>query len=289
MQEVSADPRVPEPDQGNLGLKTSHQHNVVLEQFAQNMTENIMQSCLSQMEMVEPEVESRFKQNEEMLAEELASSVVEEALREVSRGQSIFQRPVSLEIEDGQAKGLDQSENDFEDFNPKMDPSNQFQTSEDIQPCRAPLSQSGFLVLGSIDYPDAPPTTPLLPELERSRYSFAKKLKGGLAKVFMPSPPPPTPKEEGDGANNDPRVELMEHLMHSLSTDELAREYLEIGGHHGAKVVAFAEALSCDIIESVLNFKNRDLMAETSDLNKLAHQLAETIISSSLDEAKMTV
>uniref|UniRef100_A0A3Q1IJ09 Uncharacterized protein n=1 Tax=Anabas testudineus TaxID=64144 RepID=A0A3Q1IJ09_ANATE len=51
----------------------------------------------------------------------------------------------------------------------------EFQSSKDTQPYHPPLSQSGLPVVGSLDYPDAPPTTPLLPELERSRHSFARK------------------------------------------------------------------------------------------------------------------
>ncbi|XP_041635836.1 A-kinase anchor protein 11 [Cheilinus undulatus] len=292
MQEVSADPRVPKGDHGNFGRsespKTSHQNNAVLEKFAQNMTKSIIQSFLSQMEMVEPEGMARFNQNQEMLAEELASSVVQEALREVCGDQNILEKMES--DEDGrQATFLDQSKNKFLENDPKIDPNKEFQTSEGIQPHNPSFSQSGLPLLGSIDYPDAPPTTPLLPELERSRYSFAKKLKGGLAKVFMPSPPPPTPKEEEDGANNDPRVELMEQLMQSLSTDDLAREYLEVGGDHGARIEAYAEALSCGILDSVLYLKNRDQITENNDLHLLAHQLAETIIASSLDEVRMIV
>uniref|UniRef100_UPI0037E8D8BB uncharacterized protein n=1 Tax=Semicossyphus pulcher TaxID=241346 RepID=UPI0037E8D8BB len=282
MKEVSADPLVPEPSPVNLGsskgLRTSHGNNEVLEQFAQKMTENIIQSFLSQMEMVEPEAEARFNQNQEMFAEELASAVVEEALRDVHRGQNVFKIPRSV--------GVD-SAGDFSDT--EMDPSKECQTSEDTEPCHPPLSQLGLPILGSLDYPDAPPTSPLLPQLERSRHSFAKKLKGGLAKVFLPSPPPPTPKEEDESAINDPRLELMEHLMHSLSTDDLARDYLEVGPHTGAKMEAYAEALSCDIIDWVLRSKNSNLIADNSDIHLLAHQLAETIITSSLDEAKIIV
>uniref|UniRef100_A0A3Q3QRV9 Uncharacterized protein n=1 Tax=Monopterus albus TaxID=43700 RepID=A0A3Q3QRV9_MONAL len=36
--------------------------------------------------------------------------------------------------------------------------------SNDTQPDHPPLSQSGLPIVGSLDYPDAPPTTPLLPE-----------------------------------------------------------------------------------------------------------------------------
>ncbi|XP_045921646.1 uncharacterized protein si:dkey-171c9.3 isoform X2 [Micropterus dolomieu] len=296
MQALSADLRVPEPTPENdgisEGLKRSHQNNEVLEKFAQNITENIIQSFISQMEMVEPEVDcvvSGFNQNQEMLAEELASAVIEVALREVCNSQNMedhlegFQssRPFMNDSE---------SEIDFLGMDSETEPGKETQTSKDTQPCYPPLSQSGLPVMGSLDYPDAPPTTPLLPELERSRNSFARKLKGGLAKVFLPSPPPPTPKDEdphSDSAITDPRVELMEHLMHSLPTDDLARDSLEVGTHHGDNMEAFAEALSCDILDWVLSGRNKRQIPD-SNLHLLAHQLAETIITSSLDEAKIS-
>lgn len=307
MQEVSEDPRVPEPTLENFGnpedLRGSHLNNGVLEKFAQNMTENIVQSFISQM--VGPEVDlgvSKFTQNQEMLAEGLASAVIEVALKEVCRGQNVedhlegFQssRSVGVTMDGGQVNLplIDQSESkkDFLDMDAEMDPGKNIQTSKDTQLCHPPLSQSGLPIIGSLDYPDAPPTTPLLPELERSRHSFARKLKGGLAKVFLPSPPPPTPKDKEDdsaGAAIDPQVELMEHLMHSLPTDGLAGYYYEEGPHHGATMEAFAEALSCDIINWVL--RTREQIADDIDIHLLAHRLAETIITSSFDEARMLV
>ncbi|XP_074480647.1 uncharacterized protein LOC141761215 isoform X1 [Sebastes fasciatus] len=249
------------------GLKRSHLNIGVLEEFAQNMSENIIQSFISQMETVEPEMDCRASRNQEVLAEELASAVIEVALREVS------ERSAGVKMDGGQ----------------EMDPGKEIQTSKDANPCHPSLSQSGLPVVGSLDYPDAPPTTPVLTELERSRHSFSRKLKGGLATVFLPSPPPPTPKDKEDGAASDPQVELMEHLMHSLTTDDLERDYFEVGSHHGAKMEAFAEALSRDIIDWVLSDEHREQIADNSNLHLLAHQLAETIITSSLHEAKMLV
>ncbi|XP_071315045.1 uncharacterized protein [Trachinotus anak] len=294
MQAVSAESRMPKPNLENLGIPAGHNRNHpnfgALEKFAQNMAENIIQSFINQMEMVEPEVSSS-NQDQETLAEELASAVIEIALREVCGGCKIegFQssRSAGVQSDDEQAENLaflDESRREKE-FS-TMD----FQTSKDIQPYHPPLSHSGLPVVGSLDYPDAPPTTPLLPELERGRQSFARKLKGGLAKVFLPSPPPPTPKDKEDdiGSVNNHRVELMEHLMHSLSTDDLARDYFE-GVQHGADTEAFAEALSCNIIDWVLSAKSREQLADDRELHLLAHQLAETIITSSLDEAKKSV
>ncbi|XP_049425288.1 uncharacterized protein si:dkey-171c9.3 isoform X2 [Epinephelus fuscoguttatus] len=287
MQAASADTRVPEPTPE--GLKRSRLNIGVLEEFAQNMAENIIQSFISQMDMVEPEVDdraSRFNQNQEMLAEELASAVVEVALKEVCRGRNVQDHHEGLKMDGRRAKNLLYMNESDSKISTEMDPDKD--KDKDTQPCHPPLSQSGLPVVGSLDYPDAPPTTPLFPELERSRHSFARKLKGGLAKVFLPSPPPPTPKDkEGDSDGGDPQAELMEHLMHSLSTDDLARDYCEVGPHIGAKMEAFAEALSCDIIDWVLSNKNGEQMGD--DLHLLAHKLAATIITSSLDEAKMLV
>lgn len=138
--------------------------------------------------------------------------------------------------------------------------------SKDVQ--KSPLlSQSGLPILGSLDYPDAPPTTPLLPELEKSRLSFTRKLKGGLAKEFLPSPPPPTPKEHDPGTY-DPKVELLEHLMHSLTTDQSQKDYTKCCNNE--EIDAYAEALSCDIM-------------------KCAKPMAQAIIKSTLDEANIRV
>ncbi|XP_044198357.1 A-kinase anchor protein 11 [Thunnus albacares] len=300
MQAVSPDSMVPEltPEETGIsaGLKSSPVNVGTIEKFANNMADNIIQSLLGQTEMVEPEVDwrfSSFNQDPETLAEELASVVIEAALREACRSQNIedhvegFQnsRPTGVKTDGGQASSDESGrEKDVSDV--------ELQASRDTQPCHPPLSQSGLPIVGSLDYPDAPPTTPLLPELERSRHSFARKLKGGLAKEFLPSPPPPTPKDQEDDsgvANDDPQVELMEHLMHSLSINNISREYFEGGPQLGTVMETFAESLSYDIIDRALRAKSREQKADGSDLHLFAHQLAETIITSSIDEAKMLV
>uniref|UniRef100_A0A096MA28 Uncharacterized protein n=1 Tax=Poecilia formosa TaxID=48698 RepID=A0A096MA28_POEFO len=204
MQTLSADSkwREPVPETSGKGIPM---YADILDKFAQNLADNIILSSLEQMEKLEP-AELQPIQTPETLAEELASAIVEVALKD------------------------------------------ELQTHRNSQSNHPPLYQSGLPAVGSLDYPDAPPTTPLIPELERSRNSFARKLKGGLAKVFLPSPPPPTPKDKEDnsgGVISDPQVELMEHLMHSLSTNDLARDGLQA---HGAGVEAFAEVLSCDVL-----------------------------------------
>lgn len=251
-----------------------------IEKFAQNMAENLMKSFLGQT--VEPE-ESRSFPDQEMFAEDLGSAVMEAALREVCGGRMDREKGKNLSSVDQLDK-----EKDVLGVETHMDPVKEVRASRSNQPHHPPLSQSGLPPVGSLDYPDAPPTTPLLPELERSRHSFARKLKGGLAKVFLPSPPPPTPKEEKDAGCSitDPQVEFMEHLMHSLSTDDVTRDTFEGGSQRGASMEAFAEALSCDVIDWALSAKNREELPDDNNLHLLANKLAESIITSSFDEAK---
>nr|XP_046237549.1 uncharacterized protein si:dkey-171c9.3 [Scatophagus argus]XP_046237550.1 uncharacterized protein si:dkey-171c9.3 [Scatophagus argus] len=303
MQTVSAEPGMPESTPENIseGLGSSHLNNGVLEKFAQNMAENIIQLFTSQMETAEPAADfevSRFNQKLEMLADGLASVVIEAALKEACSGQNNedlsaggFQssRSAVIKMDGGQVNQpfIDrcESQRDSLEMDTELDPGKEIQTSKDTQLYHPPLSQTGLPLVGSLDYPDAPPTTPLLPELERSRHSFARKLKGGLAKVFLPSPPPPTPKDkedDSDGSSVDPRLALMEHLMHSLPTEDLARDHFEVGRNHGANMEAFADALSRDIIDWVLSASEQT--ANDGGVHLLAQKLAETIITSSLDE-----
>ncbi|KAF7645449.1 hypothetical protein LDENG_00204550 [Lucifuga dentata] len=313
MQAVTADPA---PENPGMPLNVG-----TLRAFAQNMVENIIQPFVNQMEIEEPEVDHRASspnQDWEMLAEELASAVIEVALKEACRGrameefqhsQEVFQSsssppsPYGVRRKDGtggHAKKLS-----FSDGSVVVDANINAQTNQ------TPLSQSGLPVLGSLDYPDAPPPTPLVPEPIWSKDSFIRKLKGGLAKEFLPSPPPPTPKDEWDGIeapSGELRLDFMEDVMRSLSTgcaeggeagwkDDLqkASDSYE-GGNHvvGAKMEAFAEALSVDIINrvtsryaSILNTKNMEKTDNNSDICLLAHRLAETIITTSFDEVKM--
>lgn len=252
MQDAGGKP-APEPSEG---LRD------VLEKFANTVTENVIRSIATA-------TVCGFDQPWETLAEDLASAVVEVALMEVSGGEGDeggFQRSGSG-VDDAPNTGISQPR--------------RIGASPDLDSQRCPLSQLGLPTVGSLEYPDAPPTTPVFHELERSRSSFARKLKGGLAKVFLPSPPPPTPKDgEHDctSAEPDPQVELMEHLMHSLTTWAPDEEK----PHGGAKMEALAEALSCDIIEQVLR-------PGVIDVHLQAHRLAKNILALSLDEARTLV
>ncbi|XP_008433561.1 A-kinase anchor protein 11 [Poecilia reticulata] len=283
MQTLSADSKWREPVPETSGKRIS-MYADILNEFAQNLAGNIILSSLEQMEKLEPAVLQPI-QTPETLAKELASAIVEVALKDVCLPQyppSDVEKNDCEEAENGPpASGEEEDLLELE-----MISLRELQTHRNSQSNHPPLYQSGLPAVGSLDYPDAPPTTPLIPELERSRNSFARKLKGGLAKVFLPSPPPPTPKDKENnsgGVISDPQVELMEHLMHSLSTKDLARDGLKA---HGASVEAFAEVLSCDVLSWVLSVKNEQQGSDESDLDQLAHQLAETIITSSLDKAK---
>lgn len=236
----------------------------VLQEFAAAVAGDVIRSLVSEMAAAVAVGASGSAPPWEALAEDLASAAVQTGLTEASGGGS--------EKMDGASDS-------------RMAQSGRIRPPEDSQP----PSQLGLPTLGSLDYPDAPPTTPLFPELQRSRSSFARKLKGGLAKVFLPSPPPPTPKDEDGGPAGpdlDPRAELMEHLMLSLTTWDPYDER----PHGGAGMEALAEALSCDIIgRALLSAGERGPHHPAMDVHLQAHRLAENILASSLDEVRMLV
>lgn len=280
MEEVQIDPKGPESTLQNLGsseaLTGSPANKGVLEKFAQNMTDSVIQAFMSQLVVTQDDiVVSECDHNHEMLAEGLAAAVLDYALMEVHKNVRSF----GLKMDEGEAD-LSSTDQSDQIRDTEMDPYKGIQTSTH---CFHP---SGLPPMGSLDYPDAPPTTPLLPEVLRGRDSFARKLKGGLAKVFLPSPPPPTPKDKEDdsaSAANDPRVELMEHLIRSLPKNDSVGVDHANGAHDWENLEVFAEALSCNIIDRALG--TTEQAEENIDIHSIAHRLAETIISSSLDEA----
>ncbi|KAK7909529.1 hypothetical protein WMY93_014213 [Mugilogobius chulae] len=124
------------------------------------------------------------------------------------------------------------------------------------------------------DYPDAPPPTPLDPEMQKTRQSFTRKLKGGLAKEFTPSPPPPTPTPttvEHQKDEFDAKAELMTQLMRSLSAGESDK----------GKIEEFAEALSTEVMKRAFAEVGERLCAEI-----LGVQMAKVIVKCSLDEVR---
>lgn len=159
-----------------------------------------------------------------------------------------------------------------------------------------PTTLDDMAQLGSLDYPDAPPSTPLLPEMMKSRASFTRKLKGGLAKEFLPSTPPPTPKDQQslledkltDGAVD--KSEFMVRLMRSLSLacSQLGEENgTESENRIQSEISDYAAQLSADIIQCITAAQARssgNIETPVRDVHVLADQLAEEIIMTSIAE-----
>lgn len=153
-------------------------------------------------------------------------------------------------------------------------------------------SLKSMVSLGSIEYPDAPPSTPLIPEMMKSRDSFSRKLKGGLAKEFLPSPPPPTPKDQmlpllENQTTDTPtdKSDFMMRLMRSLSLEcvkqggqeeQTAAEVIDGGLQNDIpRLFDYASQLSADILHFITT--------DDIDGNKLvAKQLADEIVKTSL-------
>nr|XP_005992949.2 PREDICTED: A-kinase anchor protein 4 [Latimeria chalumnae] len=86
------------------------------------------------------------------------------------------------------------------------------------------LAKAALTNTRSVDYPEAPPPTPLEPTKGKRHSSFTRKLKGGLAKEFLPSPPPPTPKEYSlnfslKSRDQKEKSEFVTKLIRSLSLE----------------------------------------------------------------------
>ncbi|XP_053716770.1 uncharacterized protein si:dkey-171c9.3 [Synchiropus splendidus] len=194
---------------------------ITVEAFAHALTDSIIQGFASEiMEAEGNHPVSRFRANQMIFADELASAVVALSLSEAC--QSLNTRDHTAECHSRSSKM------DVSKTQPRPDP---------------PL-------VGSLDYPDAPPCTPLLHERETSRDSFVRKLKGGLAKEFVPSPPPSTPKDlENPGADAQ-QPELMKQLMHSLAT---VADNCPAEPDDGAVIDTFAETVSSNIIRCCMH------------------------------------
>ncbi|XP_073693333.1 uncharacterized protein [Garra rufa] len=163
----------------------------------------------------------------EMLAEELTLQVCCKALEEMER-HHYSDDPSSKSMDDkgvmdGNASVLCSSGYNCDKNASEMEPDNKMEEYYDTSATVYATSLKSMASLGSIEYPDAPPSTPLLPEMIRSRASFTRKLKGGLAKEFLPSPPPPTPKDHMqtlmESQMTDASTDFMVKLMRSLSRE----------------------------------------------------------------------
>ncbi|KAI4896826.1 hypothetical protein NFI96_029283 [Prochilodus magdalenae] len=272
--------------------------------------------------------------NQEQLVGRLASEIYRSALEEVTKHSCLaggrFEASSNVLSEKMDEKDdiadllseacssmhcCDQGQSDMEvDQKPEANESTQNHDRPFSDPC-SPVQQSNFTTysntlndmanMGSLDYPDAPPSTPLLPEMMKSRASFSRKLKGGLAKEFLPSPPPPTPKDQqtlsedkitGTAAD---KSEFMVRLMRSLSLacsqhGDLDEEQDGIGTEdesrfqNGISTLSdYAAWLSADIISCMAMAQactsiNRE--TPVRDVQHLANHLAEEIIIMSVAE-----
>lgn len=206
----------------------------VVDKFSQMKMESIIEAVVDHLVVKQEEsAVPQHHQNQETLAQGLATAVIEGALVQLNTSWN------GPQTSNGE----------------KMAAAEACAFSIESQCRQSNPVQSGLPPMGSLDYPDAPPTTPLVLDLERGRDSFARKLKGGLAKVFLPSPPPPTPMDgQGEPASalNDPQRELMEHLMRSLPRNDSVGLDVVDRGHFEEEIEAFAEVFSCSIINSSL-------------------------------------
>ncbi|XP_051756679.1 uncharacterized protein si:dkey-171c9.3 isoform X2 [Ctenopharyngodon idella] len=243
----------------------------------------------------------------EMLAEELTLKVCCKALEEMER-QHHSDDPSSKNINDkGVIEGKMHYENAWvlcsSDYNCdknafEMETDKMEEYNDSLTTVYA-TSLKSMASLGSLDYPDAPPSTPLHPEMMRSRASFTRKLKGGLAKEFLPSPPPPTPKDHMkpllENQMTDASADFMVRLMRSLSLEccrnggleeDEGREANDGGLQNDiSRLTDYAAQISADILHSLTTneIKVRDEGCVKCMLS-ISDQLASEIVTTSLAE-----
>lgn len=160
-----------------------------------------------------------------------------------------------------------------------------------------PTTLDDMAHLASLDYPDAPPSTPLLPEMIKSRASFTRKLKGGLAKVFLPSTPPPTPKDQQsllEDKMTDSTADKSEFMVRLIRSLSLACSHLGVDNgteketRFQSEISDYAAQLSADIIHCITEAKVRSIRnveAPVTDVQDLGVHLAEEIITTAVAEA----
>ncbi|KAG1936264.1 uncharacterized protein si:dkey-171c9.3 [Pimephales promelas] len=239
-----------------------------------------------------PSESVKVRQDEvEMLAEELTVKVCCKALEEMERQH--HSDDASKNINDNGVKegtnenasvlcssGYKCDKNAFEIETDKMEDYDDTLTTVYANSLKSMCS------LGSLDYPDAPPSTPLLPEMMRSRASFTRKLKGGLAKEFLPSPPPPTPKDHMqpllENQMTDTSADFMVRLMRSLSLECCRNGGREEVKDDGGLQNDYAAQISADIIHSLTT--NELKVKDEGCVNRIFDRLASEIVTTSLAE-----
>ncbi|XP_059383686.1 uncharacterized protein LOC132118134 [Carassius carassius] len=252
----------------------SHLLDVTLEQnlepiqhFAQMTAKTIIDSAIR---IRDPRESIKLRGDDvEMLAEELTLQVCCKALEEMER-HHYSDDPFSKSVDDkegtyGNASALCSSGYNCDKNTSEVETDNKMEEYDSTSATVYATSLKSMASLGSIEYPEAPPSTPLLPEMIRSRASFTRKLKGGLAKEFLPSPPPPTPKDHMqpliENQMPDASADFMVRLMRSLSLECCRNGGLE-GNKNGevedsglqndvARLTDYAAQISADILHFI--------------------------------------
>lgn len=301
-------------DQNALGPNTVQTD--VVHHFAEMLSGDILDAAVRKQDNISAKegdqicsISGWTVSDQESLAKRLAAEIYSNALEELARHGCSARRKSEEHPDVAQAKQTYEKELISESHS---EPASYLYSSvhhcdqegppvevDNIYPRRSttnPTTLDDMAHLGSLDYPDAPPSTPLLPEMMKSRASFTRKLKGGLAKEFLPSTPPPTPKDQQSlledkiSDTNVDKSEFMVRLMRSLS---LACS--QLGEDSGAEneirfqseISTYAAQLSTDIIHCIAEAQvgsKGNIETSNGDVQVLADHLAEEIIKTSIAE-----
>ncbi|XP_043101862.1 uncharacterized protein si:dkey-171c9.3 isoform X1 [Puntigrus tetrazona] len=276
----------------------SHLLDVTLEQnlepiqhFAQKTAKTIIDSAIR---IRDPRESIKLRGDDvEMLAEELTLQVCCKALEEMERHHNSDDLP-SKNVDDKEGT-YGNAGNNCDRHTSEMKTDNKMEEYDDSSTTVYATSLKSMASLGSIEYPDAPPSTPLLPEMIRSRASFTRKLKGGLAKEFLPSPPPPTPKDHMQPLMEnqviEASVDFMVRLIRSLSIECCRNGALEEdengevanGGLQNdvPGLTDYAAQISADILDFITT---NEIGGKQGCVQSIADQLASETVTTSLAE-----
>lgn len=288
-------------DQNALGPKPVQTD--VVNHFAEMLSEDILDAAVRIQDTQttkDGDISQRSEVNRwtmsdhEKLAKRLAAEIYSNALEELARhgcsaGRKYDEHP---EIYSEPASYLCSSMHDCDEEGSAMEIDNSYHRRSTINP----TTLDDMAHLGSLDYPDAPPSTPLLPEMMKSRSSFTRKLKGGLAKEFLPSTPPPTPKDQQSlledkmTDSTGDKSEFMVRLIRSLSLacSQLGEDNgTEKENRFQSEISDYAAQLSAEIVHCITVAQagsNRNIETPVRDVQVLADHLAEELIMTSIAE-----
>ncbi|XP_056317240.1 uncharacterized protein si:dkey-171c9.3 [Danio aesculapii] len=275
-------------------LDATLEHNrEPIQRFAEMTAQTIIDSTVR---LRDPSKSVKVRQDEvEMLAEELTLQVCCKALEEMER-HHYSEDPSSKNIYDGIMVATHENtpvlcSTGCDKNTSEMETDCKMEEYDDAYTIAYATSLKSMASFGSIEYPDAPPSTPLLPEMIRSRASFTRKLKGGLAKEFLPSPPPPTPKDHMqpllENQTADTPADFVVRLMRSLSLEcyqnggEEKEESTELEDGQNNMLTDYAAQLSAEILNFIPTNEVKDKGCLKCMLD-IADQLAGEIVSGSL-------